>query len=65
MNDHIIRQKNSELKVMLRDRDKARKSGRHNWGDFNRDNHIKSLRQEIQKLLKNNSAALETGLKKC
>ena len=53
--DDLLAQKRLQLKAARRESKKAAMRGRHNWGDFNRDQHIKALEREIQILRANAS----------
>jgi len=52
--DDLLAQKRLQLKAARRESKKAAMRGRHNWGDFNRNQHIKELEREIQILRANN-----------
>ena len=43
-----IKQKRAQLKAARRESVRAAANGRHNWGDFFRNQHIKQLVTEIQ-----------------
>ena len=53
MNNDLLIQKRLQLKAARRESKKAAMSGRHNWGDFYRNQHIKDLEREIQALKAN------------
>jgi hypothetical protein len=54
--DDLLAQKRLALKAARRESKKAARRGRHNWGDFNRNQHIKELEREIQILRANVTA---------
>lgn len=51
--DDLLAQKRLQLKAARRESKKAARRGRHNWDDFNRNQHIKNLEREIQILRAN------------
>jgi hypothetical protein len=54
--DDLLAQKRLQLKAARRESKKAALQGRHNWGDFLRNQHIKELEREIQILRANEIA---------
>lgn len=52
LND-LLAKKRLQLKAARRESKKAAMRGRHNWGDFHRNQHIKDLEREIQILRTN------------
>jgi hypothetical protein len=48
MYDELIAEKRAALREARRRSNKAALHGRHNWGDFHRNQHIKELEREIQ-----------------
>lgn len=55
--DDLLAQKRLQLKAARRESKKAAMRGRHNWGDFHRNQHIKKLEREIQ-ILRANAIAV-------
>jgi hypothetical protein len=59
--DDLLAQKRLQLKTARRESKKAAMRGRHNWGDFYRNQHIKELEREIQILRANSQADRPQG----
>lgn len=51
--DDLLAQKRLQLRAARRESKKAAMRGRHNWGDFYHNRHIKGLEREIQILRAN------------
>lgn len=45
-----IKQLRLQIKAAEKESKRASNSGRHNWGDFHRNQHIKDMRRELQVL---------------
>lgn len=60
--DDLLAQKRLQLRAARKESKKAALQGRHNWGDFHHNQHIKELEREIQ-ILRSNANSPDAGEK--